>query len=216
MSNAPNSPASEYDDLDPDEEGEGGAPERAFRNSESPKFNGLTLAPFSFARQTAAVSLGLRYGRLTEEEIERHPNPLAVERRTMEGERDKARSLAERAKKAGTKARALEEVERLEKAIAALADEPEEVTVYDGLAMDAAIVIWLCCQTESAVRRARRKPREYEADIDRWAEKQGITIQSPKLKEATQAFAEIMAQISESKGEPKPGEDHKPGTPAPN
>lgn len=179
---------SDFHDLDPDEQS---APERAFRVEL--EFRGKKLKPFSFVRQTAAVALGLKYGSLSDDDIKTHPNPKWNERMGLLSILHD--EPAEAIDAAGGEAKIMARVEEL-------ADEPESITLYDGLVMDAAIVLWLCSQPDSVCQRARRKPREFETQIDKWADENGIVINSPHLAEATALFGEIMQGTADSRGEP--------------
>lgn len=174
-------------DFDSDEQT---APERAFRSEL--EFRGKTLKPFSFVRQTAAVALGLRYGSLSDDDIKTHPNPKWKELQALlSAMQEDSETINEMGGMAALEQRRSE-----------LADEPEHITLYDGLVMDAAIVLWLCSQPDSVCQRARRKPREFETQVDKWADENGITINSPYLGEATALFGEIMQGTGDSKGEP--------------
>jgi len=136
-------------------------PEESFRTE--PTFLGKPLQPFSFLRQTAAQELGLKYGRITEQDLFWIDNPNT----------DRA------------------------------ADEPERIQMYNGLLRDAAIVMWVCTQPDREVMRARRKPDDYEARIDAFAEEQGITMGGKSFEDATTAFFSIMAAIAGAQGKPE-------------
>lgn len=189
--------ADDFEDKDPDEAPE----EKSFRESADKEFQGKPLEPFSFLRQTAARALGLRYGNLSPEEVLRVPNPkfaaLIAARETLE-------AMDKRKKKAPAAQR-----EKLQKIIEGLADEPEELNSYDGVLYDAILVLWLCSQPDSVCMRARRKPREYEREIDRWAENIGLSIGAPQTEAALQLFSDIVTELQASKGEPKLKEGEK-------
>lgn len=91
-------------------------------------------------------------------------------------------------------------------------DEPDTVTVYDGLIHDTAIVLWLCNQPDSVCQRARRVPREFENKIDKWADENGITVGSDSLAEATSVFLQLVNSAAAAKG--VPAEDKKNRAPA--
>ncbi len=140
-------------------------PERAFRESEALEFRGRPLEPFSFLRQTTAIELGLRYWRLSPDDLY-----------TIKG-------------------------------------EAEEVQMYDGMVMDAAIILWVCHQPDQTCRRARRKPRDYEAAIDKWADDNGVSVGGEYLAEAMQVFGAIMGAVNASRGEPDVKGAASPGEP---
>lgn len=78
----------------------------------------------------------------------------------------------------------------------------QEIPMYNGFIMDIAIVLWLCHQTETDVRRARRKPADYEARIDAWADANDITLRGGNFNEARDLFFQIVQAVNASKAEP--------------
>jgi len=154
------------------------SPEKAFRDSDEIEFQGRKLEPFSFVRQTAAIELGLRYWRLT-------PDDLYTLKTA-----------------ASEKVEPLQTKEGIQVGAATIPVEAQEVQMYDGFVMDIAIVLWLCSQPDSECRRARRKPREYEAKIDHFADQNGIYVGGIHFTEASETFAAIVQAINGSNGHP--------------
>lgn len=146
------------------------------------------LEPFSHLRQTAAMNLGLRYWMLGQDDLREIANPHMAEL-------EAAREIVNRPVDSDERTAALATVERLK-------DEPESVTVYDGMIHDAAIVLWLCHQPDSVCQKARRQPRGFESKIDAWADEHGITVGSDSLAEATQLFMSLVNSANASKGVP--------------
>lgn len=165
--------------------------ERSFRGEYT--FRGKTLKPFSHVRQTAAVELGLKYGvRVDADDMIERRNPKYDERqdilRALEEDSD---TITEMGGAAQLSARAEE-----------LKDEPEFIVTYEGLMWDASLVLWLCSQPDSTCRRARRQPDKFEAEIDKWADQNGITMNGDSLAEAYAVFSDIMNDTAASRGEP--------------
>lgn len=88
------------------------------------------------------------------------------------------------------------------------ASPPElvDTPMYDDIFTDIAVVLWLCHQPDSICRRARRKPADYEAEIDAWAEKMRIGFGGANQEEASLLFARIVGAVSASKGVPDVGD----------
>lgn len=138
--------------------------DRAFRDSADYEFRGQKLEPWSFLRKTAAMALGLKYYRLTKDDVFTIPHPLGDDRP---------------------------------------ADAPAEIEMYDGLIFDVAVVLWICHQSDTTCRRARRSRSEFEAEIDAWAEKSGIA--GEHLAEATGLFMRILSDETASTPLPDSG-----------
>lgn len=169
--------------------------EAAFRSEL--EFLGADLEPWSWLRRTAADVLGLRYGNLSEEEIRRTPNPDFQRRQKLQSAWE---SMATPGHKRSKKEHA--KMMAMEAEIKTLADEPEEIVTWAGMMQDIAIVLWLRSQPDSVCHRARRKPREYEGEIDAWAEKNGIGTNAENTKRAVQVFSETLNAANASVGEP--------------
>ncbi len=152
----------------------------------------IPLAGFSFAHQRAAAALGLRYGtgKLSPGDFRSHQNPRFARKAELE------KIIKAAGKKAGPERR--EAREELEK----LGEQPEEITTYDGMGEDAAIVVFVCSLRESEVRQVRRQPIRYEEKFEDWAEENGVGIDGENLTEAITVFAEIIAGLNASKSEP--------------
>lgn len=197
--------SSEFD-LEP-EEVIAAQEERTFREAGTFEWRGEPLRPFSFLRLTAALAMGLQYGSLSPEDVRRIPNPLFRKRR--EAEEEIAR-LESRLKSKKMKSRPEAEREVAERAaaelkelVAGLESEPEFLETYDALIEDAALVIWLCLQKDSVCARARRMRDDYKAEVAKWADSQGITLNSEGCVEACNLFGEIMENLNRSKVKPE-------------
>ena len=181
------------------DEGQDTATDVAYHRSSLHEWRGRELEPFSFVRRTAAIALGLRCWKLTPADFETLENPRATKRKKLEAELE---SLNDRFPNPTKKEKA--KSKQLESAIADLADQPESIEVYSDMAYDAAIVLWLCSQPDRKCQKVRRKPRDFETEIDRWAEKNGIFEGSfAQLSgEALTVFFEIVNDINTSEGTP--------------
>lgn len=191
---------------------EEGAEERAFRRADEFEFLGATLQPWTFARQTAAIKLGMRYGRLSPDEIESVPNPaVPAKREALESVDELKRQLAAASKKGKAKIQAA-----LDAAIEladSFGDPPAEIQTYGDIIMDAVIVLWLCSQSETTVLRARRKPDEYERPISKWADDNLIGVGRQNTEDAIATFMQIVTDVQVSTGRPdiKGGNQDSPG-----
>lgn len=76
-----------------------------------------------------------------------------------------------------------------------LGPDGEPVQMYTGVIRDVGIVLWVCSQPDSVVMRARRKPAEYETQIDKWADEKGATIGGASFVEAMSVFGEIIQAV---------------------
>lgn len=160
------------------------------------------LKPFSFRRQAAAYKMGMQFGRLSEEDLVRTPNPAFLRRQKAERALDRAKGEKKKA---------------LEKELADLANEPEELVTWDAMIEDAAIVLWLCKQKDSTVERVCRKPREYQRELDAWAEANGLGMGGDRNAEAIAAFSAILNAANASRGTPDiPGSETREEGPDPN
>lgn len=182
------------DDIDATNEND-----RAFQEDRGPD----TVYPYSFLRETAAEALGLRYGSLTEDDVHRHPNPDYDRRKKLE------RTLAGLSKKL-TKA---EGADMLRAEIKKLANEPPETITWDGMKRDAVIVLWLCSHPDSVCQKARRRPRDFEADIDKWADERRLIGNGPEMQKAIAEFSRIMAARNEGRGVPDIGDAKEDSSP---
>lgn len=158
--------------------------EAAYRASEGLEFQGETLKPFSYLRRTAAMALGLRYWTLTKEDLITLVNPAYERLGSLKEELDKLQKAQERAqrpakgRKAAAKGtKAVDHTARiaaLEEEIEGIGAQDDEITIYNEIGLDAAIVLWLCLQPDSICHKARRNPKEWQRKVDAWAEKVGI------------------------------------------
>ena len=73
---------------------------------------------------------------------------------------------------------------------------------YDGMAGDAAIVVWLCTLTPSQVAKAIRLPGLATEQRLKWAEEKIKGIGTPAHIEMTELFGEIISSYMESLAEP--------------
>lgn len=67
---------------------------------------------------------------------------------------------------------------------------------------EAAIVVWLCLQSDDVVRRARRDPASVENAIDQWADQQGILCGLEPDVETQRVYDTITADIAASASVP--------------
>ncbi len=167
---------------------------RAFNDADGLTFRGEPLAGFSFKYQRAAAILGMRYGtgKLSPGDFRSHPNPRFARRKELE-------KLLTPPSRVVPKKLERELREELEK----LGEQPEEITTYDGMGEDAAIVVFVCTLRESEVRQIRKQPIRYEEKFEDWAEENGVGIDGENLTEAITVFAEIIAGLNASKSEPE-------------
>ena len=90
-------------------------------------------------------------------------------------------------------------------------NEPAKVDSYNGLLRDVGIALWLCHQTDSIVRRARRKPLDYEEVIDNWAVEKGLDITGANRSAGTGLFMQMVNDINASRGIPRAQSNEKGG-----
>lgn len=76
--------------------------------------------------------------------------------------------------------------------------EQWQLEVYDHLAEDCAITLWLCSQDDAMCRRARRDPEWAQAEIDVWAEGKIFGKGMDLQPEAYVAFLQIVRDIHAS------------------
>lgn len=72
---------------------------------------------------------------------------------------------------------------------------------YNGIFMDAVIVVYLCINPISTAKKSLRIPSQIQSDALSWAEKNGIQVGSENHAELIETFGEILGDIMESVSE---------------
>ena len=188
-------------DFEQDLPGESPTPqEAAFRNSTDREYRGRKLEKFSWVRRTAAIALGIRVWKLTTDDLITLKNPRYEALEALKAEKEALEGQEDTPERNDRLAAIMDEME-------AIGEQDDEVIIYDGIALDALLVLWLCHQSETVCARARRNPKEYEKEIDRWGEKNEIFVDESMTPnpEALAVFMGIIADIRASQYTPKTG-----------
>lgn len=176
----------EIDDQEIDDQ-----PEQSARNSDTHTFLGEDIQPWNFRRKSAAEVLGFRCGRVPKEDWYEVENPVWERRTELSEKQDKTP----------------EEEDEWEK----IKDAPKSSSLYQGVSLDAAILVYLCTSSDSQVKRARRSPHLYEDTIDNFAEEKEIYPGGKNFAEAVTLLFTIMGEVFAVKGEPELDKKGDPG-----
>lgn len=158
----------------------------AAADSEDGEFAGQTLQGYSYRRERAAHALGLRYGtsKLMPADFRTIPNASYARKKELEKLKGKKRTEAVKAE--------------LEK----LGDPDPEIDVYDGMAEDASIVVFVRTLKDSEVREVRSRVATYTDRFEDWVEANGLRTDGPNVREAVDIFVETLAAVKASRTEP--------------